>query len=149
MSSHGSDVLTVHVFHNLGAFSGIRPSSYLPGDHVVEVFQTTASSGTPMQVCEDMFELLNVGDDPDFGTPDPRAVAYRARRNRSLSIGDVVAVDGTFYACAPSGFIPIAPPYITTAGLPGSTPHTDPDLPPTTERPFPLSTGSAREATPA
>ena len=48
--------------------------------------------------------LLNVKEDPAFGPPDPRAVDYRLCRNRSLSVGDIVAVDGRFYACEPSGW---------------------------------------------
>ncbi|HEY0697395.1 MAG TPA: hypothetical protein VGD43_06255 [Micromonospora sp.] len=41
----------------------------------------------------DVYRLFNVGHDPQFGTPDPRAVVYRERGNRSLSVGDVVALN--------------------------------------------------------
>ncbi len=51
-----------------------------------------------------MFELFNVGEDPAFGPPHPRGVDYRRCGNRSLSVGDVVAVDGRFYACASTGW---------------------------------------------
>lgn len=45
-----------------------------------------------------VYRLFNVGDDPAFGTPAPVALAYRARRLRSLSKGDVVKIDGDAYA---------------------------------------------------
>lgn len=51
--------------------------------------------------------LFNVGDDPEFGKPDPRAVDYRKRGNRSLSIGDVVAVEGRFYQVTGNGWEPL------------------------------------------
>jgi len=55
-------------------------------------------------LAEDAFRLFNVGDDPDFGVPDQRALEYRARGNRSLSVGDVVQVGATWLAVAGTGF---------------------------------------------
>jgi hypothetical protein len=36
---------------------------------------------------------------PEFGTPDPRAVAYRKCGHRSLSVGDVVMIGDMALAC--------------------------------------------------
>lgn len=74
--------------------------------------------------CEEVFRLFNVGDDPAFGEPDPRAVAYRAQRNRSLSKGDVVCLDDRFWlACASFGWERIGrPAQITVTTLSGTTP---------------------------
>ena len=82
-----------------------------------------------------MFELFNVGEDPAFGPPHPRAVDYRRCGNRSLSVGDVVAVDGRFYACASTGWAALKDrPLIDQRRTHGTTP-----LPA-----FGLSTGSPR-----
>lgn len=95
----------VRVFHNNHAREKYL-SGYEPGQTVTEVFAytTTPSDGIhdrsgDLHIAEEAFELFNVGDDPEFGTPDPRAVDYRTRRNRSLSTGDVIAIDGRFYSC--------------------------------------------------
>jgi hypothetical protein len=69
---------------------------------LVPVFTTTTerAGGTAedMVTLDEIWRLLNVGEDPAFGTPDERAVAYRANRNRSLSLGDVVAIGPRWYA---------------------------------------------------
>jgi hypothetical protein len=77
---------------------------YSPEHRMSLELETTETAPTVSTVCERMFHLLNVGDDPEFGPVDERAVEYRSRRNRSLSIGDVVEVDGCAYACARSGW---------------------------------------------
>lgn len=81
-------LVMVRVFHNLTAAEQDRyPCEYLPGDRAVQVFATPAPrTAEHLAVCEAVWELLNVGDDPAFTvTPDPRAVAYRKRGNRSMS----------------------------------------------------------------
>ncbi|HKT03047.1 MAG TPA: hypothetical protein VJT31_26255 [Rugosimonospora sp.] len=84
---------------------------YQPEHELVLAFETTVMGTSPDHaVCEQVFRLLNIGDDPEVGTPDPRAVAYRQRGHRSMSPGDVVSVDDRFYACASAGFDPIDPP---------------------------------------
>ncbi|MBS2537096.1 hypothetical protein KGQ20_30500 [Catenulispora sp. NF23] len=50
------------------------------------------AEGDRYDICDSVWALLNVGDDPQAGTPDPRAVNYRRRGHRSLSVGDVAAV---------------------------------------------------------
>jgi len=48
---------------------------------------------------ETVFEQLNIPD-PD----QPWAIAYRQAGHRSLSVGDVVVIGETAWACAPSGW---------------------------------------------
>ncbi|WP_424534233.1 hypothetical protein ACOZ38_28480 [Sphaerisporangium viridialbum] len=134
---HHPDQISVKVFHNLMfiQFSATRPypGEYLAGDPIVQVFATTAPAGSDScAVCEEVFHLLNVGDDPTFGTPDARAIAYRARGNRSLSVSDLVCVGDAWYACASTGFDPVPEPRIVSGGWAGSTPHTGVDLPEST-----------------
>lgn len=64
---------------------------------------------TGTDICEEVFRLLNVGDDPTFNEsgPDPRAVQYRMRGNRSLSVGDVIQIGVRWFACASSGWVPL------------------------------------------
>ena len=59
---------------------------------------------TQVAGCLVLPKVGKMDEDPAFGPPDPRAVDYRLCRNRSLSVGDIVAVDGRFYACEPSGW---------------------------------------------
>jgi hypothetical protein len=74
---------------------------------VAEIMGGSTIDWDDQRVLDRVFHLFNVGDDPDFGTPSPVAVSYRTRRNRSLSVGDVVMLDGRSYACAESGWEPI------------------------------------------
>ncbi|MGW5049723.1 hypothetical protein [Actinokineospora sp. NPDC004072] len=74
-------------------------------------------------ILDDAFHTFNVGDDPCFGPPDPRAVVYRLRGNRSLSVGDVIALDDEFHSCEPAGWRKLTtPPVITDLHAPGITP---------------------------
>jgi hypothetical protein len=62
---------------------------HMPDHEVVEVYaydDTTAPHH--VAACEQAFELFDIGDDPNFGPPDKRAIEYRRRGNRSLSVGD-------------------------------------------------------------
>ena len=118
------DSATIRVYHNIdAAFLGYRPEQ-----RVTPVFETEESAAEHEELCARMYELLNIGDDPSFGPPDPRAVEYRARRNRSLSVGDVIEIGRTggdvadFYSVASCGFEPIATPRIVTLGSRGTTP---------------------------
>ncbi|WP_067484216.1 hypothetical protein [Actinomadura hibisca] len=114
MYTSDSAQIPVHVFHNL-TYPSSRPyfSGYLSGDPAVHVFTTTAPRGSDhLEVCKDMYRLLNVGDDPEFGTPDPRAIHYRDQGHRSLSLSDLVCVDGSWYSCESSGFSKAEPPRV-------------------------------------
>lgn len=94
---------------NLGYF-GYEPNHVLRLAHtatVTEIMGGQIITWDDQRVLERVFHLLNVGDDPDFGTPHPVAIAYRAKRNRSLSVGDVVMIDGRVFTCADVGWQPI------------------------------------------
>ena len=102
----------VTVYHNVATDPQGRTlgmlDGYAPGHPLVPVATYTDDGGDPTAVAEEAFRLFNVGDDPDMGTPDARALAYRARGNRSLSKGDVVhCTDGQghwWLACASRGW---------------------------------------------
>lgn len=102
----------VRILHNEGRghFFGYDPDTadlYLV--HTYEVERQSNGRPEPKNVAAQAFHTFNVGDDPSFGTPQPEAVAYRAKRLRSLSEGDVVLVidpdeNRTFLACAKFGW---------------------------------------------
>ena len=76
------------------------------------------------------YELLNIGDDPECGTPDPQAVAYRQNGNRSLSVGDVLLLGDTAWSVDRSGWSPIGTILrMSSVGEYGSTPLGAPKLP--------------------
>jgi hypothetical protein len=97
----------VRVFLN-NAFGGSFLRGYQAGNTVTEVFaydETNLDAETDdLVLAERAFELLNIGDDPSFGAPDQRAVDYRCRGNRSLSVGDVIAIDDRFWSCDSFGW---------------------------------------------
>lgn len=115
----------VRVFHN--NHSGEK---YLRGyesrQTVTEVFTYTARPKGDTHdhvLADEAFALFNIGDDAAYGTPDPRAVDYRVRGNRSLSVGDVVAIDGRFHSCDSSGWHELTEqPPVEQRAAPGTTP---------------------------
>jgi len=133
-TARDAELVEVRVFHNLtAAEQGRYPCEYMPGDRAVQVFATPAPrTAGHLAVCEAIWRLLNVGDDPAFTvTPDPRAVAYRNRGNRAMSTGDLVCIgSGTWYAAARAGFTPVtAVPLLVTEQQPGTAPYEGTDLP--------------------
>jgi hypothetical protein len=68
------------------------------------VFQYEASysgdQADPHELLNAAFETFNIGT-------DELAAQYRARRLRSLSVGDVVQIDGDAYTCASVGWEPV------------------------------------------
>ncbi|MDN5895524.1 MAG: hypothetical protein L0H93_16045 [Nocardioides sp.] len=101
--------MRVTVFHNdaRDAFDRhLGYDGYQTGHPMIEVFTFDGpDSNDPAElVAENAFELFNVGDDPAFDTPAPVAVAYRAKGLRSLSVGDIVDVNGVPLACAKHGW---------------------------------------------
>lgn len=122
-------MVTVQVFHNVTTDEQGRPLGmlvgYQLGHEVVHVATLTLDLDTtdPQPALNQTFELLNVGDDPDFhNPPHPQAVAYRQRRNRSLSVGDVAEVAGMFYSCESAGWKERPAPTIVTRTAYGTTP---------------------------
>ena len=85
---------------------------YLPDHQLARVFAfSLAGEGHPFDdpgVLSNVYFLFNVGDDPDFGDPSPLSVAYRNKGLRSLSVGDVVILDGRAYQCDHSGWSRLA-----------------------------------------
>lgn len=124
---------TVTVYHNNNPRDA-RVFGYKQDHTVTEVFryETRDSDRTATAYAEQAFELFNIGDDPTFGTPDQRAVDYRARKNRSLSVGDVVRVQGlawlpdevsdVFLACGSYGWTLINAPTVDNQTSHGTTP---------------------------
>jgi hypothetical protein len=97
----------VRVFHNNHPREAF-PGGYVPGQSVTEVYACDETDVGPdvddRCLADRAFQLFNVGDDPAFGEPDPRALVYRERGNRSLSVGDVVGIDDRFYSCDSFGW---------------------------------------------
>lgn len=88
---------------------------YEPGHEVALAFEATLPASDDLRICELIFDLLNIGHDPDFSTtdfrtPDARALAYRADGHRSLAVGDLVTIDNRAYAYARRGFTPAPMP---------------------------------------
>lgn len=104
-----------------GAPTGMR-DGYKAGDELRRAFRlplTDKESSTPaMALAEKVFHLLNVGDDPAYGTPDDRAVAYRLGNYRSLSVGDVLEINGEHVAVASMGFDTIDAPTKESISMP-------------------------------
>lgn len=70
--------------------------SWEPGD-VTYLAITYRAEGTDMEICDRAFETFNVGD-------DDLARTYRRLGHRSLSVGDVIAIDDRTYTVASLGF---------------------------------------------
>lgn len=115
--------MNVSVFHNVstdpqGRSNGIE-YGYRTGDALSKVYEfdyTGDLTGTAL--CEFLYELFNVGDDPTFhNPPNPIAVAYRKSGGgeygiRSLSKGDVIEVGGVWFAVARFGFEELPPLFL-------------------------------------
>lgn len=124
--------MRVRIFHNNNPRDAWIDGYVAGRDTVTEVsaYDTQPRDPEPLSFA---FELLNVGHDPDFGQPpDDRALVYRARRNRSLCVGDVIAITDTdhegggprwrFYAVSGQGFTAITEPIIAARAAHGTTP---------------------------
>lgn len=116
--------MKITVFHNVstdehgrlvGMLDGYQPGHALvPVAEYVRDVPDTTDFHELRKAAEEAYHVFNVGDDPDFGTPDERALVYRRRGNRSLSVGDVVRVDAglgdAYLACASVGWVTIPAP---------------------------------------
>jgi hypothetical protein len=86
----------VTIFHNVsrdGSFG------YVTGQDLVPVFMYESDTDANDVVLNRAFETFNVGE-------GKLAQEYRARRLRSLSVGDVVQIDTRFYSVERFGFKP-------------------------------------------
>ncbi|HTJ68187.1 MAG TPA: hypothetical protein VL551_11710 [Actinospica sp.] len=118
--------------HNIGTAEGIHVWHYEPGHPMTVVFTTVIDPGDLADevLCEQVFALLNIGHHPaEVGlsaAPDQRAVDYRERGNRSLSVGDTVAVtrgaQTVYYKVAMIGFTQIDAPSIVNRPGYGTVP---------------------------
>lgn len=104
--------LIVEVYHNVSEDRLRFLNGYQEGDPLVHVMRVMVPDD------QDPFAwiwwLLNVGHEGD--DPDGQAVAYRTRRNRSLSVGDVLIIDGAAKAVAAIGWtdVRIDPSQVST-----------------------------------
>jgi hypothetical protein len=123
--------MQVAAYHNVALDPAGRHKGLVDGfqvEHPVSlVFATELSDQAHEAACEEVWRLLNVGHDGDHGTADPDAARYRERGNRSLSVGDVIAVDGVFYACGPNGWHDLrdVPTIVHRADVRGTVPLAD------------------------
>ncbi|MEV0714030.1 hypothetical protein [Asanoa sp. NPDC050611] len=111
----------VSVYHNrTGQFEPYTDGEWLTG--AIRCRVQLAAHSTPHDVADWAFQTFNADVDPfnglPSGLPPGEALAawvYRLVSLRSLSIGDVVAVDAdlngtTWWACEPDGWRPICAP---------------------------------------
>jgi hypothetical protein len=104
------ETMYVQAFHNLDAWI----FGYEAGQRVRPAFAAQMPADDPHEVCEAVFILLNVGENPPTRAPDPRAVDYWRAGHRSLSTGDVIAISAseqarpTYYSVDPAGFTELA-----------------------------------------
>jgi len=100
----------VRVLHNTSEDVDRWLKGWAPGQALIEVHRTTIESSFEGHaddaevVAEVCFHRYNAP--PEFLDGEDRAdmEAYRAKRLRSLSVGDVVIVGETAYACRGFGF---------------------------------------------
>ena len=109
------NTIRVRIYLNTTEVSGVPTGmllGYQQGDDLTLALTTTImASADDTTICRRVFELLNVGDDPERNTViDPRVVAYRSEGHRSLSVGDVIAIADRWYAVDRVGFIRIDTP---------------------------------------
>jgi hypothetical protein len=95
---------------------------YQDGNPVVLVAQFESPDGDHMALLERAWFTYNVGHEPEFGEPQVEAIQYRRRLNRSLSIGDVVQIDGAWYECCTMGWEHLnKPPRVVQESIYGTT----------------------------
>lgn len=97
-----SDKVTVKVLLNCGSMFW----KYHAGDHLLQalVFECGfPACGSVDRLLDIVYEQLNI-DEPKADW----AIDYRARRNRSLSVGDVVVVGEQAWAVTSWGFTPVS-----------------------------------------
>ncbi|MGV9823478.1 hypothetical protein [Nocardia xishanensis] len=101
--------VTVTVFVNTDPLALL--CGYSPGAQLVLAYRYTlpaATVGDDRLLLERVFAAFN--DQPVHPDDQLHADAWAAKRLRSLSVGDVVALDDRYYACAPVGWMSIPAP---------------------------------------
>jgi hypothetical protein len=94
----------VTIWHNVQMESG-HPMGffgYKSGHAMAPVFVYTTQDA--INAAEDAFKMFNAPEDYLSGGELAIAKQYRANQLRSLSVGDIVQVDDTFYVCESFGF---------------------------------------------
>ena len=109
MSTHTD--ITIRIYLNEGAdhFFGFR-NQFANAPALREAIAFTAEAGDVTSILNGIYHELNV-DSPSAAW----AAAYRAGRNRSLSVGDVVTVGEVAFAVASFGFDRISTDDLTEA----------------------------------
>lgn len=112
--------MKLHILHNVRTDRMYFLEGYKDDDPLTLVYKLTipehvkerasqqdTTEGAVQVMCEYAYMTLNIGHE-DFAqiTDEGRAeaIAYRERKNRSLSMGDVICLDGAFFACARIGW---------------------------------------------
>ncbi|MEO6156394.1 MAG: hypothetical protein ABIQ39_02055 [Ilumatobacteraceae bacterium] len=107
--------MRVQVFHNVEdhCFYGYKP------EHQMTKVLVYYTQGTREEALNEAFHILNVGEIGIAGH-------YRERRNRSLSVGDVIALDGEAHSCDPFGWNEVDMPVDSKRTVHGSTHYAEP-----------------------
>jgi hypothetical protein len=134
MTNTAAATVRVEAFHNLDTTA----DDYEPGHRVTRVFATDEPAADPDTPCKEVHRLLTVGAAPCDRWPDPRAANYRARGNRGLGLGDIIAITGptgtTHYALN-LAYTPVSPPYRTDEPFYATIPLGDDSPVPAAPRP--------------
>jgi len=87
---------------------------YAPGDPLTLALSFEAEAGSALDLCDLVFAALNRDGLSPLGSLDVARIAAYHQVYPSLSVGDIVEVDGQKYACQTVGWLPVA----TTKGGP-------------------------------
>lgn len=97
--------MKVNVYIN-GSKSRFASRSYKPSDLLTLALTFEAEAESPLVLCDQVFAALNCDTPAPVGTLDrTRIKAYR-KVFPSLSVGDIVEVDGQKYDCRDVGWLP-------------------------------------------
>lgn len=106
--------LTLSIHHNVSNDRMRFFHGYKAEDPLTHVFDLTIPDHVDMETDQGVnsalsyaFMVLNIGHEDFCVITDEgreQAIAYRERKNRSLSVGDVIIIDGVAFACATLGW---------------------------------------------
>jgi hypothetical protein len=107
MANHTVTIYLNVQYDATGHLSGML-DGYQAGDEVTPVFTYCPwdkSDYTPVMLAEDAFRLFNAPEESITQKYDLKiTLRYRANKLRSLSVGDLVMIDGEVFACEKMGF---------------------------------------------